>query len=71
MESPDLVVMCASAFAAVFVLLALLAFIMRLILIIFPFRSTETDAALVAAVHAAVGVLYPGAKATNIEEIKK
>jgi len=71
MESPDLLVMCASAFAAVFLLLAVLAFAMRLILVFFPARSTEADAAVLAAVHVAVSTFYPGSKATNIQEIKE
>nr|NIM47688.1 hypothetical protein [Gemmatimonadales bacterium] len=57
-----------SALAAVFLLLTLLAVVMRALIAVFPEKVTTTDAAVLAAVTAAVSAAYPGAKITNIEE---
>lgn len=70
MGSNDLVLICVSAFLAVFVLLAVLAAVMRLILVVFPAREETGDAAVVAAVTTAMSTIYPGAQITRIEEIK-
>jgi len=70
MGSPDLLVICASAFVAVFSLLAVLAVVMRLIVVIFPQSETKVDATVIAAVASVVSTLYPGTEMTNIEEIK-
>lgn len=70
MDSANLLVICVSAFAAVFLLLALLAVVMRVITAIFPVVNRVKDAAWVAAMSAAVATLYPGTKITKVEEIK-
>lgn len=70
MESTELLVVCAAAFLAVFVVLAFLALSMRLISFVFPERKVESDTALVAAVAATVQTLFPGAKVTKMEERK-
>jgi hypothetical protein len=70
MGSIDLLMICASAFVGVFLLLSLLAIVMRLIMVVFPQRAKATDAAVLAAVAAAVSAGYPGTRITNIEEIK-
>lgn len=62
-------IICLSAFLAVFVLLSLLAALMRLLITAFPpIASAGTDAALVAAVTSAVSSAYPGTRITKIEE---
>ncbi len=61
---------CASAFVGVFLLLTLLAIVMRIIIVIFPQKAKRTDAAIVAAVTVAASTAYPGTRITNIEEIK-
>ena len=67
----DLVMICVTAFAAVFVLLAAVALLMKVINLLFPAgRSAEPDPAALAAVAAVIGTLYPGARITNIEEEK-
>ena len=70
MQSAELVTICISAFLAVFVLLAILALVMRLIIVVFPHKEATADAAMVAAVSAVMSNLYPGTKVTKVEEIK-
>ncbi|MFH1374242.1 MAG: hypothetical protein ABII79_10640 [bacterium] len=69
MESLDLLAICASAFAGVFLLLSVLAIVMRLILVVFPERA-DSNAAMVAAVSTVLQTIYPGTKITNVEELK-
>ena len=66
----SLVMICASAFAAVFLLLGFLSLVMRIIITVFPQKSSQGDAAMLAAVAATVGAIYPGTKITRVEEIK-
>lgn len=68
MHQPDLLVICTAAFTAVFLLLSLLAVMMRGLIALFPEDTTGIDAATVAAVTVAVSSAYPGMKITNIEE---
>ena len=70
MELSELAFVCLSAFAAVFVLLSVLAFVMRLILMAFPERESGGDATMIAAVASSLSAVYPGTRITKIEEIK-
>jgi len=70
MELSELLVVCLSAFAAVFVLLSVLAFVMRLILVAFPERESGGDVTMIAAVTSALSAVYPGTRISKIEEIK-
>jgi hypothetical protein len=70
MGQANLLLICVSAFAAVFVLLSVLALVMKLIIVVFPSRASQTDTAMMAAVATVVSSIYPGTKLTNIEEIK-
>lgn len=64
----ELLVICISAFIAVFILLSLLAVAMRLLIITCPVKVTAgPDAAMLAAVTTAVTVAYPGTKVTKVE----
>lgn len=65
----DLISVCISAFIGVFVLLTLLALVMRLIIVLFPEKGID-DSAVIAAVTTTVSTLFPGTKITKIEEIK-
>ena len=67
METSPLTV-CGSAFVTVFVLLCVLAAVIRLLTVVFPSRDVSDDAALVAAVTSAAATIYPGARVTRIEE---
>jgi hypothetical protein len=60
--------MCVTSFGAVFVLLVSLALVIQLIATLFPERAPSGDAALAAAVTAAVSTAFPGMKVTRIEE---
>ena len=70
MPVPDIFTVCNTAFAATFILLTLLAVMMRLLMVLFPERKEQIDAATVAAVAAAVGTAYPGRKIGRIEREK-
>ena len=70
MESPALIFICISAFTGVFVLLTLLAVVMRIITVLFPDREIKADTATVAAVISAVSAIYPGTQITKIKELK-
>jgi hypothetical protein len=70
MGTQNLLVICTSAFAAVFLLLAFLSLVMRIIITIFPQRLSKDDAAVFAAVATSVSAVYPGTKITRFEEIK-
>ncbi len=69
MPAPDLVWICVTAFAAVTVLLAALAAIMRLILVIFPEEEDVNDPMVIASVATVLQTIYPGARITKVEEI--
>jgi hypothetical protein len=69
MEDPNLIVVCAVAFAAVLILLSVLATLIHFITLAFPEKTDETDQTVLAAIHTAVSTTIPGAKVTNIEEI--
>jgi hypothetical protein len=64
----DLLVICALAFVGVFVLLAFLALVMRVLVSIFPELVEDSDAAVVAAMAAVVSTIYPGTKVTKVQE---
>lgn len=70
MEPSNLLTVCITAFAAVFLLLALLALIMRAITAVFSYDQGTGDAAIVAAISSTMSALYPGTHVTNVEEIK-
>jgi hypothetical protein len=70
MGQSELLIICISSFIAVFVILALLAIAMRIIIIIFPQKIISADSAVIAAVTTAATSLYPGTKISKIEEIK-
>ena len=70
METPDLLMVCVSAFSAVFVLLGLLAVVMRLLIAAFPGLVARSDPAMLAAISATVSAVFPGTKITKVQEEK-
>jgi len=68
MPSTDLIFICVVAFFMVFIILALLALSMRIIILVFPEKKAKIDAAMIAAVTAAVQTIIPGTKVTKVEE---
>ena len=62
---------CVAAFCAVFILLAFLALVMRILINVFPEQAEEEiDAATLAAVSASLSVVYPETKITKVEQVK-
>lgn len=70
MENLNLLAICLSAFVYVFVILVILAFLIRLIMLLFPAAKEADDAALLAAISSTYTGIFPGTKVTNIEELK-
>lgn len=70
MESVNLLMVCASAFVGVFLLLIFLSLVMKVITAVFPQKTAESDVTVLAAVASAVSSAYPGTIITKIEEIK-
>ena len=70
MESTELILICASAFAGVFFILSLLALLMRLITRFFPHMESAADQTVTAAISTAAHQAYPGFMVTKIEELR-
>lgn len=73
MPTPNLLVICGTAFLAVFLVLAFLAAVMRVLIVLYPqpdLRSGAVEPALVAAVTSAVTTTLPGTRVTGIEEVR-
>lgn len=68
MTEPNLMIVCAAAFAAVLLVLGLLAGLIRLLALAFPPVEAEGDAAVFAAINTAAARAYPGMRVTNIQE---
>lgn len=70
MGGSELLIICGSAFLAVFIILSLLALGIRLIIILFPYTDDTSDSAVYAAVTTVVSNMFAGSKISKIEEIK-
>ena len=71
MGEPNLLMICVAAFCAVFLLLAFLALVMRILINVFPEKvKEEIDAAMLAAVSASLSVVYPETKITKVEQVR-
>ena len=70
MTPPNLLVICLSAFVAVFVLLGFLATVMRLLMAVYPQKAGGIDSATIAALTAAAAFAFPGTKVTKVEELR-
>jgi hypothetical protein len=72
MDPQNLLVICTSAFVAVFLLLTFLAVVMRLLMAVYPqtVDAGGPDPAILAAVTAAATYAFPGTKVTKVEEIR-
>jgi len=71
METVGVLTSCVLSFLAVFILLAFLAVVIRLVTALFPEREAGIDPAVIAAIHSTVAAQVPGAQVTRIEEIRK
>jgi len=65
---PSLFVVSVAAFGAVLAVLSFLAGLIRLLTALFPHVEEGSDVAVLAAITAAVGQVYPGTRITNIQE---
>jgi hypothetical protein len=70
MNSSDVLTVGMVGYLVAFVVLALLAIMMRLITLLFPARKDSGDAAVVAAITSTYQALSPGFTVTKIEEAK-
>jgi hypothetical protein len=70
MNPPNLLIICISAYIAVFLLLAFLATIMKALTVVFPKKLEGIEPAIVAALTAAATYAFPGTKVTKVEEIR-
>jgi len=66
----SLLSVCISALIVVFIVLGILAFLMRCIIYLFPEKEKEEDPLYLAAITSAINVNYPGMKITGIREEK-
>jgi hypothetical protein len=62
---------CILSFLAVFILLGVLAILIRLVTEFNPNGSRTDNGPVIAAIHTAAAVSFPEARVTRIEEIKK
>ena len=69
MQNPDLISMSISAFTIVFLILAILAVVMQLIIKIFPQKENGDDLAVLSAIASVHSAIFPGSKITKIEEL--
>lgn len=68
MVGASLWVVCLTSFVVVFVVLAFMAAIMRLLIKIFPEAISKVDAATLAAITTVISTHYPGTRITEIKE---
>jgi hypothetical protein len=72
MSSPDILTVCGSAFVAIFVLLTLLAALMRFLVFVFPapLKEEKSDLAVYAAITTVYQQNYPNSRISEIKEEK-
>ena len=71
MGPPNLLMICVAAFCAVFLLLAFLALVMKILTNVFPEKVADgIDAAMLAAISASMSVVYPQTKITKVEQVR-
>ena len=71
MGPPNLLMICVAAFCAVFLLLAFLALVMKILTNVFPQEVADgVDTAMLAAISASMSVVYPQTKITKVEQVR-
>ena len=70
MVPSDILLISFSALLTVFMILAGLALIMRLIIHLFPVQENDEDVAVYSAIASVYSSMYPGTKISKIEEVK-
>jgi hypothetical protein len=69
-ENSDFLLNCILSLAIVFIVLSILSISIRLLITIFPEKSSGDDAAFIAAITTHLGRVYPHSKITKVEEQK-
>ena len=70
METSDFLLNCLVTIAIVFLVLGFLSLSLRLLMTLFPEKSADDDAAIVAAVTTHLNRIYPHTQITKMEEQK-
>lgn len=70
MENSEFLLNCILSLAIVFIVLSILSISIRLLITIFPEKSSADDAAVIAAITTHLGRVYPHSKITKTEEQK-
>lgn len=70
MENFNLLSICGSAFLAVYLILIVLALLMRLIILAFPADRARDESSIFAAIFSTYAHIFPATKVTKIEELK-
>jgi len=71
MFASDFLSLCGTGFLAVFLLLIILALLMRTLTFLFPEKEVgDVDAAMVASIVASVTAVHPGTRITKIEKLR-
>ncbi|MGB5289163.1 MAG: hypothetical protein WBN42_11795 [Ignavibacteriaceae bacterium] len=70
MENLDFLFNCLLTLAIVFLVLSLLSLSMRILITVFPEKSSSDDAAVVAAITTHLNRVYPHTQITKMEEKK-
>ena len=68
MENLDFLFNCLLTLAIVFLVLSLLSLSMRILITVFPEKSSSDDAAVVAAITTHLNRVYPHTQITKMEE---
>ncbi len=71
METLNVFPSCVISFLAVFILLGVLAALIKLVDAVFPDKSREDDGPIIAAIHTTIAARFPGGRVIRIEEIQK
>jgi len=69
-ENFDFLLNCLLTFAIVFLVLSLLSLSMRILIAVFPEKSSDDEAAVVAALTTHLNRIYPHTQVTKMEEQK-
>jgi hypothetical protein len=69
MDNIDFLINCIIALAIVFLVLSVLTLSIRLLISVFPEKSSD-DTAVVAAITTHLSIVYPASQVTKIEEQK-
>ncbi len=70
METSEFLLNCIISLGIVFLVLSVLSFSIRILITVFPQKSDNDDAAVLAAITTHLGKIYPKSQITKMEEQK-